>query len=444
MLSRRAIESNSWFLEQFKGPLARQGSKDASCIDMATAENWLIRPEILSLLKQNLNKTLQEEHLSYASGLGGTTELLEAISTFFNAFFSPTLLVRPAHIVTGTGCSAVLDSLINDICDEGDGLLVTAPMWGSFQVSAVLRNAVQLIPVYVPFNQSHSAAAIVEAYRSAADHASCNVRGILFCNPHNPHGHICPAEAIDQLVKYTQEADMHFVSDEIYALSAFGDVGAPSAKCKKVFDSPTTQFVSVLSRDLDTLGVDRSRIHVLYSISKDFGCSGIRLGCLITQANKELRMSQAILNNAKVCNAAIAMTTPILSNISAITNLVNLNRKQLHRAAQIATQFAEFHDLAYYRPVAGLYIWIRLSTACNNFDEEEALVQKCSRFGVYVGSGADYSELQPGWFRLTFAIPEDKLLKGLRRIEEAMDYKMKFTSKIKEENWATMLGRWRK
>ncbi|KAM0255923.1 hypothetical protein ACHAQJ_005324 [Trichoderma viride] len=130
MLSRRAVENNSWFLEQFKRPLARQGSKSASSIDMATAENWLIRPEMLSLLKQNLNRTLQEEHLSYANGLGGTTELLDGISIFFNTFFSPRMLVRPEHIVTGTGCSAVLDTLINDICDEGDGLLVTAPMWG--------------------------------------------------------------------------------------------------------------------------------------------------------------------------------------------------------------------------------------------------------------------------------------------------------------------------
>jgi aspartate/methionine/tyrosine aminotransferase len=72
---------------------------------------------------------------------------------------------------------------------------------------------------------------------------------------------------------------MHFVSDEIYALSTFGDSGELSGRCKEVFDSPTTQFVSVLSRDLDALGVDRSRIHVLYSISKDFGCSGIRLVC---------------------------------------------------------------------------------------------------------------------------------------------------------------------
>lgn len=105
------------------------------------------------------------------------------------------------------------------------------------------------------------------------------MRGILFCNPHNPYGHICPAEAIDLLVQYAQEADLHFVSDEIYALSTFGDSGALPKRSKQVFDSPATQFVSVLSRDLDALGVDRTRIYVLYSISKDFGCSGIRLVC---------------------------------------------------------------------------------------------------------------------------------------------------------------------
>lgn len=130
MLSRRARENNAWFLEQFKRPLRRQGSKSPSSIDLATAENWLIRTEILSLLKRNAQNDLSETHLSYASGLGGTKELLEAMSAFFNRFFSPTVLVRPEHIVTGPGCSSVLDTLINDLCDDGDGLLVMAPMWG--------------------------------------------------------------------------------------------------------------------------------------------------------------------------------------------------------------------------------------------------------------------------------------------------------------------------
>lgn len=154
-------------------------------------------------------------------------------------------------------------------------------MLGSFQVSAVLRNSVQLIPVYVSPEQPHSARDVVQAYRDAADKSTCKVRGILFCNPHNPYGHICPTEAIDGLLQYCQEVDLHFVSDEIYALSTFGDLETSSEESKNVYHSPETQFVSVLSRDLSILGVERSRVHVLYSISKDFGCSGMRLVCQV-------------------------------------------------------------------------------------------------------------------------------------------------------------------
>ncbi|PTB75341.1 PLP-dependent transferase [Trichoderma longibrachiatum ATCC 18648] len=440
MLSRRATEKNAWFLEQFKRPLARQGSKDASNIDMATAENWLLRPEVLSMLKRNCVAGLREEHLSYASGLGGTSELLESLSRFFNHFFSPSVPVRPEHIVTGTGCSAVLDTLINDICDEGDGLLVTAPMWGDFQVSAVLRNSVQLIPVYVSPEQSHSAGDIVQAYRDAAAKATCNVRGILFCNPHNPYGHICPTEAIDGLLQYCEEENLHFVSDEIYALSTFGDLEGSSEGNKDVYRSPETRFVSVLSRDLRLLGVEQARVHVLYSISKDFGCSGMRLGCLVSQDNKPLRTSQAILNNAKICNAGTIMVTPMFSDTAGLERLVNLNTQRLRTAAQMAIRFAEFHGLSYYKPVAGLYVWLRLSDDCSTFDEEEALVQRCSQRGVFVGSGADYSEPQPGWFRLTFALPEEKLLEGLRRIEEAMGYEKVFTTR--EQDFHVRLTNW--
>ncbi|KAL7942001.1 PLP-dependent transferase [Trichoderma barbatum] len=442
MLSRRAIEKNAWFLEQFKRPLARQGSKNISNIDMATAENWLIRSEILPILKRNCNDALNEEHLSYANGLGGTSELLESLSTFFNRFFSPKIPVQPEHIITGTGCSAVLDTLINDICDEGDGILVTAPMWGSFQVSAVLRNSVRLIPVYVPIEQSHCANEIVQAYRSAAQEAPCNVRGILFCNPHNPYGHICPPDAIDGLLQYCQEANLHFVSDEIYALSTFGDLDEPPARCKGVFESPEKEFFSVLSRDLDVLSVERSRVHILYSISKDFGCSGIRLGCLVSQDNRSLRISQAVLNNAKICNVAAIMISPMLSNTPEVEKLMELSKKRLRRTAQIALHFAEFHGMEYYKPVAGLYIWVRLSAQCVNFEEEEALVQRCSQLGVFVGSGADYAEPEPGWFRLTFAIPEEKLLEGLRRIEVAVGYEEIFTKDLKVESLATSFLKW--
>jgi len=137
-------------------------------------------------------------------------------------------------------------------------------------------------------------------------------------------------------------------------------------------------------------------------------------------------MSQAILNNAKLCNAATVMVAPILNNISKITTLVNHNIRRLRKAAQIAIQFAQFHGLTYYSPVSGLYIWLRLSKDCNTGEEEESIVQRCAEHSVLVGSGADYAEPQAGWFRLTFALYEQDFLSGLLRVETAMGYKERF------------------
>lgn len=155
--------------------------------------------------------------------------------------------------------------------------LSTTAKIGSFEISAVLRNGVKLIHVHIPSHEAHSAQAIVTAYRAATEEATCNVRGILFCNPHNPHGNVYPTEAIDALLQYCEEADLHFVSDEIYALSTFGVIDEDKRGCGKLLESPVTEFVSVLSRDLQELGVNGSRVHLLYSISKDLGSSGIRL-----------------------------------------------------------------------------------------------------------------------------------------------------------------------
>ena len=140
----------------------------------------------------------------------------------------------------------------------------------------MLRNGVQLVLVHVPFDKAHSAEAVVAEYRAAVEGTRCRVRGLLFCNPHNPHGHICPVEVIDALLQYCEETDIHFVSDEIYALSTFGAIDEGSTGYSEVFKSPASQFVSVLSRDLQILGVNGSRVHLLYSISKDFGSSGLR------------------------------------------------------------------------------------------------------------------------------------------------------------------------
>ena len=118
-------------------------------------------------------------------------------------------------------------------------------------------------------------AALKSAYSTAA-HAS-RIKALVVTNPHNPFGQCYPPEILREFIHFCQTHGLHFISDEVYALSTF--------------KSPTAlpPFVSALSlmgnfpetdieeRHPSKCSLDRSRIHVVWSMSKDFGCSGIRM-----------------------------------------------------------------------------------------------------------------------------------------------------------------------
>lgn len=93
------------------------------------------------------------------------------------------------------------------------------------------------------------------------------IKALLLTNPHNPFGQCYPKHVLEGCARFCQDHDIHLISDEVYALSTFD---SPD------FEDPVP-FMSALSLDLPTLGIDPSRVHVIWSISKDFGSSGLRM-----------------------------------------------------------------------------------------------------------------------------------------------------------------------
>jgi gliotoxin/aspirochlorine biosynthesis aminotransferase len=110
---------------------------------------------------------------------------------------------------------------------------------------------------------------MIKRLRAAFDQESgkSEIKGLVLCNPHNPLGRCFPRSILAECLRFCQEKDIHLISDEIYALSTFESHDHTEA----------TPFRSVLNLDLDLVGCDSGRVHVLWSLSKDFGCSGLRL-----------------------------------------------------------------------------------------------------------------------------------------------------------------------
>jgi bifunctional pyridoxal-dependent enzyme with beta-cystathionase and maltose regulon repressor activities len=144
-------------------------------------------------------------------------------------------------------------------------------------------------------------------------------------------------------------------------------------------------------------------------------------GYLVTQSNPGLRHAVAVLNRFKVCNVASIAVTSLFSNLGTLEIILDRSKSRLRIAAEMVENFLSFHQIAFYSPVAGCFIWARVGGKLATEETDVELLESFSAAGVVVAAGSKFNSGEPGWFRLTFALPRKNLIEGLRRIEIAMD-----------------------
>ena len=191
-----------------------------------------------------------------------------------NQFLRPRVLLTASNILAANGVTALLDTLFFNLADEDAVVLVPTPGYGMFAHDVTARNGLHLVGVpcdditEARFRQhirpGRPQPELIDRLEFAAAEQrrlGRRVAALLIANPENPLGRCYTSEILRHLVKFCEREKLHFVVDEIYALT-----GGPN-------------FTSVLSLDLrDFLG----NVHVLYGVSKDFGLGGCRIGFLAT------------------------------------------------------------------------------------------------------------------------------------------------------------------
>jgi aspartate/methionine/tyrosine aminotransferase len=108
---------------------------------------------------------------------------------------------------------------------------------------------------------------LISALEEAYTASSVPIKALIITNPNNPLAVCYSKDLLVKCLKFCEKYQLHFISDEIYALSVF--------KNPEIVEP--TPFTSILSLDLEHVGVDPSRVHMVWSMSKDFGQSGIRM-----------------------------------------------------------------------------------------------------------------------------------------------------------------------
>jgi 1-aminocyclopropane-1-carboxylate synthase len=65
----------------------------------------------------------------------------------------------------------------------------------------------------------------------------------------------------------------------------------------------------------------------------------------------------------------------------------------------------------------GPFIWLNLNPylKTQTWEAERALVQIMIDHGVWIATGESFKSEVPGWFRITFAVPEQEFVFGVER-----------------------------
>lgn len=251
--------------------------------------------------------------------------------------------------------------------------------------------------------------ALEDAYNTAVA-MKIKVRGVLITNPSNPLGATIERSTIEEILDFVTRKNIHLVSDEIYSGSVFS----------------SAEFTSV-AEVLESRGYKNAeRVHIVYSLSKDLGLPGFRVGTIYSYNDKVVTTARRMSSFTLISSQTQRFLASMLSNRKFTEKYIKMNRDRLRKRYEMIIDGLRNAGIECLKGNAGLFCWMNLSPLLkdNPTREGEIEIWKCIlkevKLNISPGSSCHCSE--PGWFRVCFAnMSEETLQIALKRIHCFME-----------------------
>lgn len=141
----------------------------------------------------------------------------------------------------------------------------------------------------------------------------------------------------------------------------------------------------------------------------------------MSQANQPLLTGVALASSTQVSSLSSVFVTALLTS-PELPRLVALNTKRLAESYQIVAGVLRQWNVEFIPASAGLFVFAKLAKGIKTWEEEETVMERLKESGVLVGSGRAFHvvEGEKGWMRVTFALPEEVLREGLKKLQSCL------------------------
>lgn len=271
------------------------------------------------------------------------------------------------------------------------------------------RTGIKIVPIHCDSSNNFQITpqALEAAYKEAQS-KDMRVRGVLITNPSNPLGATIQRSVLEELLDFATRKNIHLVSDEIYSGSAFS----------------SSEFVSIAEILEAREYKDSERVHIVYSLSKDLGLPGFRVGTIYSYNDKVVTTARRMSSFTLISSQTQYLLASMLSNKKFTENYIKTNRERLQKRYQMIIEGLRSAGIECLKGNAGLFCWMNLSPLLEEQTREGELALWDSmlhevKLNISPGSSCHCSE--PGWFRVCFAnMSEQTLEVALKRIHNFM------------------------
>ena len=300
-------------------------------------------------------------------------------------------------LVTNGGKQAVYQAFAT-IIDPGDEVLLPAPYWTTYPESIGLAGGVT-VPVVT--DESSGYLASVEQLEAAR---TPRTKALLFCSPSNPTGAVYPREQVEAIGRWAVEHGIWVITDEIYE--------------HLTYDGVTAASMPVVVPELADTCI------VVNGVAKTYAMTGWRVGWMVSPA--DVTKAAANLQSHLSSNVANVAQRAALAAVSGPLDAAHEMREAFDRRRRtIVKLLSEIPGVEVPTPQGAFYVYpsvrdllgksIRGSVAATSV-ELAALVLQHAEVAVVPGEAFG----TPGYFRLSYALGDDDLATGIRRMGDLL------------------------
>ncbi|XP_010518692.1 PREDICTED: 1-aminocyclopropane-1-carboxylate synthase 9 [Tarenaya hassleriana] len=379
------------------------------CFDLI--EEWLAKnPDAASFKRSDGQSVFRE--LALFQDYHGLPEFKKALAEFMEEIRGNRVTFDPSKIVLAAGSTSANETLMFCIAQPGDAILLPTPYYPGFDRDLKWRTGVEIVPILCSSANGFqiTESALQQAYQQAHK-LDLRVKGVLVTNPSNPLGTTLTRRELNLLLDFITSKNIHLISDEIYSGTVFG-----------------SEFVSVMDvlkdKKLENTEVSK-RVHVVYSLSKDLGLPGFRVGAIYSNDEMVVSAATKMSSFGLVSSQTQYLLSAMLSDKKFTRTYIDENQKRLRIRQKRLASGLEAAGITCLRSNAGLFGWVdmRHLLDTNTFEAEFELWKKIVyevKLNISPGSSCHCTE--PGWFRVCFAnMSEETLALAMKRLKEYVE-----------------------